>query len=184
MLHTQHNLISRRIYRVPPTFHLTRNYAMETLVPLIPKDVLEFAPLSTLDDGALLVLLLVHLKGSGLKEWVPYLNSLPDHPGCGWYGDNNNIAHEDYKLVAQESKRYVSRGASGMAGDYGTFLANEHWPKEWLNSAEKAIEWSLCIVSSQGTAASPEYGGGHIKLVASGMYVRVCNERRHHRISE
>lgn len=67
---------------------------METLVPLIPKDVLEFAPLSTLDDGALLVLLLVHLKGSGLKEWVPYLNSVPDHPGCGWYGDKNNIAHE------------------------------------------------------------------------------------------
>ncbi len=147
---------------VPPTYHLTRNLAIDTLEPLIPKEVLEYAPLSTLDDGALLVLLLVHLKGTGLQEWESYLNSLPDHPGCGWYG--NNI-HEDYKLVVQESKRYVSRVARGMAADYGAFLAKEHWPNEWLNSAEKAIEWSLCIVSSRGTAASPEYGGGHIKLV-------------------
>eukprot|EP00984_Skeletonema_dohrnii_P033143 scaffold28746_cov129-Skeletonema_dohrnii-CCMP3373.AAC.1 len=151
--------------RVPPTYHLTRDLAMQTLEPLIPKDVLEYAPLSTLDDGALLLLLLVHLKGIGSKEWGPYLDSLPDRPGCGWYGDINSIADEEYKHVAQESKRYVSRVASGMAADYGVFLAKEHWPREWKNSAEKAIEWSLCIVSSRGTAASPEYGGGVIKLV-------------------
>lgn len=151
--------------RVPPSYHLTRNLAMQTLEPLIPKDVLEYAPLSTLDDGALLLLLLVHLKGSGSKEWKPYLDSLPDHPSCGWYGDINSITHEEYKIVAQESKQYVSRVANGMAADYGDFLAKEHWPSEWQNSAEKAIEWSLCIVSSRGTAASPKYGGGVIKLV-------------------
>ncbi len=151
--------------RVPPSYHLSRNLAMQTLEPLIPKDVLQYAPLSTLDDGALLLLLLVHLKGSGSQEWKPYLDSLPDHPSCGWYGDVNSIAYEEYTRVAQESKRYVSRVANGMAADYGEFLAKEHWPSEWQNSAEKAIEWSLCIVSSRGTAASPEYGGGVIKLV-------------------
>ena len=150
---------------MPPTYHLTRDLAMQILMPLIPKDVLEYAPLSTLDDGALLVLLLVHLKGSGSEEWEPYLQSLPGHPSCGWYGENSNVAHEEYNIVVQESKRYVSRVASGMAADYGAFFAKEHWPSEWLNSAEKAIEWTLCIVSSRGTAASPEYGGGLIKLV-------------------
>jgi hypothetical protein len=141
--------------RVPPAYHLTRDLAMQILIPLIPKDVLEYAPLSTLDDGALLVLLLVHLKGSGSEEWEPYLQSLPGHPSCGWYGENSNVAHEEYNIVVQESKRYVSRVASGMAADYGAFFAKEHWPSEWQNSAEKAIEWSLCIVSSRGTAASP-----------------------------
>lgn len=151
--------------RVPPTYHLTRDLAMQTIEQLIPKDVLEYAPLSTLDDGALLVLLLVHLKGCGSEEWEPYLQSLPDHPSCGWYGETSNVAQEEYKVIVQESKRYVSRVASGMAADYGAFLAKEHWPSKWQNSAEKAIEWSLCIVSSRGTAASPEYGGGLIKLV-------------------
>ena len=130
---------------VPPTYHLSRDFAMNTLVPLIPPEVLEYAPLSTLDDGALLVLLLVHMKGIGLEEWEPYLASLPHTPGCGWY-DGNNVIHEEYRDVAYEAKQYVSRVAKGMAGDYGDFLAKTYWPKEWIDSTEKAIEWALCIV--------------------------------------
>ena len=161
---------------VPPTYHLSRSFAMNTLVPLIPPEVLEYAPLSTLDDGALLVLLLVHMKGIGLEEWEPYLASLPHTPGCGWYGDNN-IIHEEYRDVAYEAKQYVSRVAKGMSSDYGNFLAKTYWPKEWIDSTEKAIEWALCIVSSRGTASSPEYGGGHIKLVP---LVDMFNHSPHH----
>ena len=150
--------------RVPPTYHLTRDLALQTLTPLIPGDVLDFAPLSTLDDGALLVLLLVHLKGNGSKYWQPYLDSLPNYPTCGWYGDNGETFLE-YKHVALDSKRYVSRVSAGMTADYGHYLDNKHWPQEWEESAALAIEWSLCIISSRGTAASPEYGGGLVKLV-------------------
>ena len=34
-----------------------------------------------------------------------------------------------------------------------------------IAAAARAIRWSLCIVSSRGTAASPDLGGGSTRLV-------------------
>jgi len=158
--------------RVPFSYQLTRNLALETLTPLIPDTVLEEAPLVTLDDAALLVLLLVHLRGSSSKKWLPFLASLPEEPGCGWWGDDADgiTKRKVYQHIISEdvitgSRQYVGRVSNGMAGDYGPYLAQKYWPKTWKGEAARAIEWALCIVSSRGTAASPTTGGGSTRLV-------------------
>lgn len=173
--------------RVPFSYQLTRDLALDTLTPLIPNSVLDEAPLDTLDDGALLVLLLAHLRGmtTANDKWHPFLASLPDDPGCGWWvGDSIDNGAKRYEHmipneVITSSRGYVSRVSNGMAKDYGPYLANNNWPKKWkeaidkskeqndgiINAAARAIEWSLCIVSSRGTAASPTLGGGSIRLV-------------------
>lgn len=168
--------------RVPFSYQLTRDLALETLTPLISRQVLEVAPLVTLDDAALLVLLLVHLRGLSVNDddkWHPYLVSLPDDPGCGWWDNGDTEIAKQLQEVIVPSREYVGRVSQGMAMDYGPYLANEHWPKEWkgmksnsedeydmiLSAAANAIKWSLCIVSSRGTAASPTFGGGSVRLV-------------------
>mmetsp|Transcript_6198 Transcript_6198/g.15423 ORF Transcript_6198/g.15423 Transcript_6198/m.15423 type:complete len:222 (-) Transcript_6198:12-677(-) len=120
--------------RVPFAYQLTRDLALETLAPLIPDDVLEHAPLDTLDDAALLVLLLVHLRGrcsSPRKcKWHPFLASLSDEPGCGWWrGSDDDDAdaitrrrayrHVISDNVIVDSREYVGRVSNGMAGGYG-----------------------------------------------------------------
>lgn len=160
--------------RVPFSYQLTRDLALETITPLIPDHVLEQAPLATLDDAALLVLLLVHLRGRSPKKckWYPFLASLPDEPGCGWWGDDADgitkrkvYQHVISNDVIVGSREYVGRVSNGMAGDYGPYLAKKYWPKTWKGEAARAIEWALCIVSSRGTAASPATGGGSTRLV-------------------
>lgn len=154
--------------RVPFSYQLTRNLALDTLTPLIPKHVLDEAPLVTLDDAALLVLLLVHLRGNSAQndEWYPYLATLPDDPGCGWWSDDNPYEKIIPNDVIASARDYVGRVSSGMAQDYGSYLASEHWPKEWsVTGAALAIKWSLCVISSRGTAASPTLGGGSVRLV-------------------
>ena len=152
--------------RIPFSYQLTRNLALEKLTAMIPDEVLIEAPLVTLDDAALLVLLLVHLKGASSKKdkWFPYLTSLPDNPGCGWWNaESNKVYDKSYDIT--DPKRYVQRVSRGMSTDYGLYLSNKHWPKLWKGDASNAIKWALCIVSSRGTAASPTTGGGSTRLV-------------------
>ena len=161
--------------RVPFSYQITRNLALETITPLIPDDVLSMAPLQTLDDAALLVLLHVHLRGASSKKdkWYPFLTSLPDSPGCGWWSDDEDDSIKKIKVyehiisndVVVGSRQYVGRVSTGMDGDYGHYLAKKYWPKKWNGEAASAIEWALCIVSSRGTAASPSLGGGSTRLV-------------------
>ncbi|KAL7550946.1 hypothetical protein ACHAWF_015648 [Thalassiosira exigua] len=174
--------------RVPFAYQLTRDLALETLTPLIPAHVLDDAPLATLDDAALLVLLLVHLMGkTGESDrWHPYLASLPKNDlGCGWWGDAATGAKGmEYQGVVPRdavlsSRKYVSRVSNGMARDYGLYLSHEHWPRDWkdgydsssndddglIQAAARVIQWSLCILSSRGTAASSALGGGSVRLV-------------------
>jgi hypothetical protein len=161
--------------RVPFSYQLTRDLALETLTSLVPPEVLEKSPLSTLDDAALLVLLVAHLRGATSEgdKWYPYLASLPNEPGCGWWHNHHmeGVIHEE---VIDSALTYVERVSKGMAQDYGPYLASEHWPEEWktetgdggvIKAAASAIEWALCIVSSRGTAASPALGGGSVRLV-------------------
>jgi len=172
--------------RIPFSYQLTRNLALEKLTSMIPDEVLIEAPLVTLDDAALLVLLLVHLKGASSKKdkWYPYLTSLPDNPTCGWNAESNKVYDKSYDMT--DAKKYVQRVSRGMSTDYGPYLSNKHWPKLWKGDAANAIEWALCIVSSRGTAASPTTGGGSTRLlplvdmfnhkVSSGGFFEITDE--------
>ena len=165
------------LFNIPIDYQLTRQLALSTLTPLIPPNVLQTLPLDELDDAALLVLLLAHEKGLGkkskFKAYIDMLSDSVDGAGCGWASEG---AHDFRKLPREVEPEdveaglaYANRVSTGMASDYGEYLAKSAWPKDWKNDASQALLWGLCTVSSRGTAANQipgdsEFGTG-IRLV-------------------
>jgi hypothetical protein len=148
---------------VPYSYQLTRQTALSTLTPLIPPIVLADLPLIELDDAALLVLLLIHEYGLGKKsKFHAYLNTLPVQSGggCGWGEIDdfrslpNGVEIEDLESAIN----YSYRVSNGLANDYAEYLSQVSWRKEWKKNPNLALQWSLCIVSSRGTAAN-QYPG-------------------------
>lgn len=158
------------LIKVPMSYQMTRSLALSTLTPLIPADVLRRVPLNDLDDAALLVLLLAHERGQGKKsKFKAYIDALPDGAGgCGWAGEGaddfrklpNEVEPEDIEAGIS----YAYRVSTGLAFDYGEYLVQTAWPREWKDDASQALRWSLCTVSSRGTAANSipgNYEGGY-----------------------
>lgn len=165
------------LFKVPIEYQLTRQLALSTLTPLIPPNVLQALPLDELDDAALLVLLLAHEKGLGkksrFKAYIDTLSNSVDGSGCGWASEG---AHDFRKLPREVEPEdveaglaYAHRVSTGMASDYGEYLAKSAWPKDWQGETSNALLWGLCTVSSRGTAANQipgdSEGGTGIRLV-------------------
>mmetsp|Transcript_37246 Transcript_37246/g.75867 ORF Transcript_37246/g.75867 Transcript_37246/m.75867 type:complete len:359 (+) Transcript_37246:70-1146(+) len=162
------------LLKVPISYQMTRTLALSTLIPLIPADVLHRVPLNELDDAALLVLLVLHERGLGRRSsFKAYIDTLPDDAGCGWTGEGA----EDFRKLPKEVEpedieagmSYAYRVSTGMASDYGEYLSNDAWPREWKEDVSRGLQWSLCTVSSRGTAANSipgnNEGGTGIRLV-------------------
>lgn len=165
------------LMKVPVEYQLTRSLALSTLTPLVPSDVLRRLPLAELDDAALLVLLLAHEKGLGKQsKFNAYIDTLADSvegAGCGWAGegarDHRKLPRDVEPEDVEAGLAYANRVSTGMASDYGEYLAASSWPKEWKTDASQALLWALCTVSSRGTAANSipgdSEGAGGIRLV-------------------
>ena len=165
------------LFKIPIEYQLTRQLALSTLTPLMPPNVLQALPLDELDDAALLVLLLAHEKGLGkkskFKAYIDTLSDSVDGAGCGWASEG---AHDFRKLPREVEPEdveaglaYANRVSTGMASDYGDYLAKSAWPKAWKGETSNALLWGLCTVSSRGTAANQKpgdsEGGTGIRLV-------------------
>ena len=146
------------VIKVPYGYQMTRPLALATLTEIIPPSVLIDAPLNELDDAALLVLLLVHEYGRGKQsKFYAYLQSLPSNGDCGWAQDVEDARNLPVGVDLDdidEAIEYAYRVSNGMAGDYGEYLAQTGWPKEWKKDTGAALQWALCMVSSRGTAAN------------------------------
>lgn len=152
------------LIKVPYSYQMTRELALSTLSALIPPMVLVELPLQELDDAALLVLLLAHEYGLGKNsKFHAYIKTLPDEGGCGWA---SNDAVEDFRKLpmsvepddVEVALNYVHRVSNGMAAAYAEYLEQSSWPKEWKEDSSLALRWSLCTVSSRGTAANAAPG--------------------------
>jgi hypothetical protein len=156
------------LLRIPLKIQMTRNLALNKLVPIIPKDVLARSPLHELDDAALLVLLLAHERGAGLESiFHPYIASLPLNPSCGFSPLLRNEALMTISLMGVEVGMDVNGWpgelskasdrahmiAEGLARDYGSYIK---LPKGV--SASATMQWALCNVASRATAASEKHG--------------------------
>ena len=167
---TQQNLYKQEevLVRVPLAFQMTRDVALDTLLPRISAEVQRKANPSELDDAALLVLLLAHERGVGrYSRWLPYIASLPIEPSCGYSQnlrphmlDSINALRDELGLDVSgwpgellKATQYAERIASGLARDYGSFLQH---PKGV--SAQENIQWALCQVASRGTGGSQKHG--------------------------
>ena len=156
------------LLKIPLGIQMTRKLALATLEPLIPNHVLKQMPLQELDDAALLVLLLAHERGRGIKSiFQPYIASLPLNPGCGFSPLLRDEALKTITIMSIQLGMDVSgwpgelNSASdradviveGLTRDYGQFLA---MPNGVNPSA--AIQWALCHVASRATAGAPIHG--------------------------
>ena len=145
------------LIKVPYSYQMSRELAYDTLLSVIPEEVLIELPLVDLDDAALLVLLLSHEYGLGKKsKFNAYIRTLPmQGGGCGW-AQVDDLRHLPNGVDVDDLERatmYAHRVANGMAKDYGAYLAKSSWPKEWKEDPSQALLWALCIVNSRATAA-------------------------------
>mmetsp|Transcript_4967 Transcript_4967/g.11846 ORF Transcript_4967/g.11846 Transcript_4967/m.11846 type:complete len:341 (-) Transcript_4967:269-1291(-) len=184
---------------VPYSYQMTRDLALSTLMEVIPPMVLVDAPLLELDDSALLVLLLAHEYGLGKNsKFLAYIEFLPTWQesggGCGYENVQDfrqlptGVEPEEIDMAQQ----YASRVSLGMTGDYGEYLAQDAWPKEWKDEPALALRWALCVVSSRATAANRRAGdndsGTGVRLIplvdlanhrkASGGFIELSGNER------
>ncbi|GKY94163.1 hypothetical protein MPSEU_000382400 [Mayamaea pseudoterrestris] len=156
------------LIRVPLGFQMTRNVALDTLLPIVPTEVQKRASLHELDDAALLVLLLAHERGLGrYSRWVPYIASLPPEPSCGYSEklkphmlDTINVLREEigvdtqgWSLELQKASQYANKIVDGLTFDYAPYLKHPEDVK-----AKDNIKWALCQVASRATAGSEKHG--------------------------
>uniref|UniRef100_A0A7S4HHQ5 SET domain-containing protein n=1 Tax=Odontella aurita TaxID=265563 RepID=A0A7S4HHQ5_9STRA len=141
------------LIKVPLSYQMTRALALDTLTPLIPPAVLRQLPLDELDDAALLVLLLAHERGVSDSKFSAYLHTLPmDDIGCGFFQSEAPRIIPPDELA--HGARYASRVSNGLSKDYAAYISQDGWPIEWKEHPSSAMAWSLCVVSSRGTAAN------------------------------
>ncbi|CAJ1957941.1 unnamed protein product [Cylindrotheca closterium] len=174
------------LMKVPYSYQMTRDLAMSTLMDVIPPMVLVDAPLLELDDSALLVLLLAHEYGLGKNSkfhaYTEFLPSWQDEGGgCGYENVQDfrqlpaGIEPEEIEMALQ----YATHVSLGMYGDYGEYLANDAWPREWKDEPALALRWAMCVVSSRATAANRRAGdnnsGTGVRLIP---LVDLANHRK------
>ena len=156
------------LIRIPLSYQMTRQVALDTLTPLLPNNVHARAPLSDLDDAALLVLLLSHERGLGrASRWHPYISTLPKQPGCGYAEAVRPLMLDSLEALSEEigidtrgwdvelakAGKYADRIATGLAKDYGAYLTTKDG-----YTAKESIKWALCQVASRATAGSQKHG--------------------------
>lgn len=147
---------------------MTREVALETLLTLIPAHVQKTANLHTLDDAALLVLLLAHERGVGqTSRWLPYIVTLPRHPSCGYHRavrpqilDMLEMLHKEYDVETTgwttelvKAAQYATKIADALSRDYGAYLKTPVGVTPVEN-----FEWALCQVASRATAGHEKHG--------------------------
>jgi len=156
------------LVRIPLTMQMTRQVALDTLLPLIPTEVQRRVPLEELDDATLLVLLLSHERGQGkASRFWPYLLSLPVEPSCGYsfsmrpymidsismMGEQLGLDVNGWPAELAKATQYAERIAGGLARDYGSYLRTPESQTPYQN-----FQWSLCQVASRGIAGSHTHG--------------------------
>mmetsp|Transcript_11121 Transcript_11121/g.20811 ORF Transcript_11121/g.20811 Transcript_11121/m.20811 type:complete len:477 (+) Transcript_11121:51-1481(+) len=158
------------LIKVPLSYQMTRQVALETLTPLIPPVVQKRIPLYELDDAELLVLLLAYERGRGIRsKFHPYIASLPTTPTCGFYPDLRSLALQTVEFMAielgmdvygwpGEIKKAGQRSqmiVQGLAKDYGEYIQPSSKDDAWTLSV---LHWSFCQVASRATAGSDRFG--------------------------
>ena len=147
---------------------MTRSVAIETLSALIPDEVQTKHNFHTLDDAALLTLLLAHERGLGrYSKWYPYLLSLPDEPTCGYSRSlrpqmldaleamRHELAMdvEGWSAEIVKAALYADRIEDGLSNDIGEYIQTPPGVSKPAN-----LKWALCTVSSRATAGHEEHG--------------------------
>lgn len=153
---------------IPLTYQMTRETALDTLLPLIPSDPQRKDPLQELDDAALLVLLLAHERAvSRASRWMPYIASLPSEAQCGYskhlrpyyldavaaYSGELGIDTIGWPRELNKASNYADKIASGLTRDYGNFIKAMDGVSVYDN-----LQWALCQVASRATAGSDKHG--------------------------
>ena len=156
------------LIRIPLSYQMTREVALNTLLPMIPSDPQRKDPLQELDDAALLVLLLAHERAvSRASKWMPYIASLPTEPQCGYsthlrpyfldavkaYGTELGVDTNGWPRELSKASKYAENIASGLARDYGSFIKAMEGVSVFDN-----LQWALCQVASRATAGSDNHG--------------------------
>jgi hypothetical protein len=156
------------LLKIPLNFQMTRQLALDTLLPRVSAEVQKKASVHELDDAALLVLLLAHERGFGrYSRWLPYILSLPQEASCGYsqylrpymldsinaYRDELGLDVNGWEGELLKATQYAERIARGLAKDYGSFLSHPMGM-----SAHENIEWALCTVASRATGGSQKHG--------------------------
>ena len=156
------------LIKVPLTYQMTRQLALETLLVLIPPDVNQRLPLQELDDAALLVLLLAHERGLGMtSKFHPYIVSLPVAPSCGYSPAMRPQTLATIELMAIELGMDVNGWpdeiskandraqmiADGLTKDYGNYIETTEGVSTFV-----VIQWALCQVASRATAGTEVHG--------------------------
>jgi len=156
------------LIKVPLAFQMTRQVALNTLLTLIPAHIQQMANLHTLDDAALLVLLLAHERGIGrLSRWFPYIVTLPHYPSCGYHRsvrpqilDMLEVLEAEYEVETSgwttelaKAAQYATKIAESLSRDYGAFLKIP----PGITSVQN-LEWALCQVASRATAGHEKHG--------------------------
>jgi hypothetical protein len=156
------------LIRVPLSFQMTRNVAIETFKTIIPQEVQTRANMQAFDDSMYLTLLLAHERGVGkFSKWLPYIASLPREPTCGyskslrpymlkaieayrveWDVDTNGWGEEIYKALI-----YAERIIDNMNKNFGPYLETPPGISMIDN-----LSWALCQVVSRGIAGSASHG--------------------------
>ena len=184
------------LIRVPLSFQMTRQVALDTILARLPGDIQRKLNPHELDDAALLVLLLAHERGVGRhSRWLPYIASLPKEPSCGYSPklrpyilDSMNALSEElgvdtYGWQAEliKARNHAAKIAQGLAKDYGAYIKTPDG-----RTVAENIEWALCQVTSRATAGSEQYGA--LRLVplldlinhdaAAGGFVEMTGKER------
>jgi len=156
------------LIKVPLKYQMTRDVALQTLLPLIAADSQRKTSIHELDDAALLVLLLAHERGVGkYSRWLPYIASLPTQPSCGysaylrpWMVESLQTMKEElgvdtlgWSTELMKAGLYAEKIASGLTFDYALALKHPRGVSPLEN-----IQWSLCQVASRAIAGSQRHG--------------------------
>ena len=156
------------LVRVPLSYQMTRQVALDTLLPLIPAEVQRKASLHELDDAALLVLLIAHERGVGkFSRWHPYLSSMPVIPSCGYspraephmldainaMRDELGVDVHGWEGQLQTATKHAEKIVAGLEKDYGQYLKRPYG----LTTTDN-LHWALCQVASRATGGSQKHG--------------------------
>jgi hypothetical protein len=161
------------LLRVPLSYQMTRDVALETLLTVVPAEVQNKKSLHALDDAALLVLILAHERGVGRhSRWLPYIVSMPHIASCGYsrsirpyildsmeaMREELGVDVEGWSAELVKAAQYADRIAEGLNRDYGEYIQTPDGKTSLEN-----IHWALCQVTSRATAGDERFG--HLRLV-------------------